>query len=40
MNLPGTTEGNWNWRFDWDQLEEDLAPRIRRRLEMYGRLPT
>jgi len=38
MNLPGTTEGNWSRRFQWDQLEEDIAPRIRRRLEMYGRL--
>jgi 4-alpha-glucanotransferase len=21
MNTPGTTIGNWNWRFDWDQIE-------------------
>ncbi|VAX11032.1 4-alpha-glucanotransferase (amylomaltase) [hydrothermal vent metagenome] len=38
MNLPGTTEGNWNWRFSWDQIEPDLADRLRRRVEMYGRL--
>ncbi|MCP3867480.1 MAG: 4-alpha-glucanotransferase [Gammaproteobacteria bacterium] len=38
MNLPGTTEGNWNWRFDWDQLGEDLPARIHRRLDIYGRL--
>ena len=38
MNLPGTTEGNWAWRFSWDQVAEDLAERIRRRVEMYGRL--
>ena len=40
MNLPGTIEGNWTWRFNWDQLAEDLALRIHRRLEMYGRLST
>ncbi len=38
MNLPGTTEGNWNWRFDWSQVDEGLAHRVRRRLEIYGRL--
>ena len=21
MNTPGVTDHNWNWRFDWDQLE-------------------
>lgn len=38
MNLPGTTGGNWNWRFDWSQVEGDLALRLYRRAEMYGRL--
>ena len=38
MNLPGTTEGNWLWRFSWDQVEEDLAERVNRRVAMYGRL--
>ena len=38
MNLPGTTEGNWQWRFDWNQVDEHLAPRLRRRVEIYGRL--
>lgn len=38
MNLPGTTKGNWKWRFTWDQMEADLAARVRRRVEMYGRL--
>ena len=37
MNLPGTTEGNWQWRFEWSQVDEDLAERLRRRVEMYGR---
>ncbi len=26
MNRPGTSEGNWGWRFDWPMLEEDAAP--------------
>jgi 4-alpha-glucanotransferase len=38
MNLPGTAEGNWKWRFSWDQVEPDLAERMRRRVAMYGRL--
>ena len=38
MNLPGTTEGNWKWRFQWDQVEDELQQRLRRRIQMYGRL--
>ena len=38
MNMPGTTEGNWLWRYSWDQVEEDLAERARSRVAMYGRL--
>ena len=40
MNLPGTAEGNWSWRFTWDQVADDLAGRIRRRVVMYGRAVT
>ena len=25
MNTPGTTSGNWTWRFRWEQLDADLA---------------
>jgi len=38
MNLPGTVEGNWTWRFSWDQVAPDLADRLHRRVKMYGRL--
>ncbi len=38
MNTPGTTEGNWEWRFDWNQMKPDLASRMHHRLAMYGRL--
>lgn len=39
MNTPGTTQGNWRWRFDWAQVPADLAARLRRMSEAYGRLP-
>ncbi|WKE64813.1 4-alpha-glucanotransferase [Gallaecimonas kandeliae] len=38
MNTPGTVEGNWRWRFDWQQLPPELAQGLRRRLARYGRL--
>ncbi|MCG8670765.1 MAG: 4-alpha-glucanotransferase [Pseudomonadales bacterium] len=25
MNTPGTTEGNWQWRFQWHQISHDLS---------------
>ena len=39
MNTPGTTEGNWHWRFEWEQVPQDLAGRIRDLLTTYDRLP-
>ncbi len=38
MNTPGTTEGNWGWRFDWHQVDHKLASRLRHRITMYGRI--
>jgi 4-alpha-glucanotransferase len=37
MNCPGTCTGNWSWRYQWDQVPADLAPRLRRLAELYGR---
>ena len=37
MNLPGTTNGNWAWRFEWAQVPAGLAGRYRRWNELYGR---
>ena len=37
MNMPGTTKGNWSWRFEWTQLPEGLAGRVREMARMYGR---
>ncbi len=39
MNTPGTTEGNWQWRFKWNQLPPDLAGRLRHMLSVYNRIP-
>ncbi len=37
MNTPGTTEGNWSWRFGWEQIAPGLDERLRRMVGMYGR---
>ncbi len=37
MNMPGTTTGNWTWRFSWEQLPPALAERLRRLTKLYGR---
>jgi 4-alpha-glucanotransferase len=39
MNTPGTTEGNWHWRFEWEQVPQDLAKNIHQLLTTYDRLP-
>ncbi len=38
MNLPGTDDGNWRWRFEWQQIQPELAGRVRHLLGLYGRL--
>lgn len=40
MNTPGTIEGNWRWRFSWDQVPEDLPGNIRELLDSGHRIPT
>ncbi len=37
MNVPGTPDGNWTWRFDWAQVDAGLADRCRRLAVMSGR---
>jgi len=37
MNTPGTSDGNWSWRFDWSQFPEGLAERLARLVDLYGR---
>ncbi len=38
MNSPGTTEGNWRWRFDWAQVDDALAPNLNQLVQLYGRI--
>ena len=38
MNTPGTTEGNWQWRFDWSQMWPSLSDDIHELLGLYDRL--
>ncbi len=38
MNTPGTIEGNWQWRFGWDQITEETRTRARKMNTLYGRL--
>jgi 4-alpha-glucanotransferase len=38
MNMPGTTDKNWVWKFHWDQVDPLLAKRIRQQLTAYHRL--
>jgi len=37
MNTPGTTQGNWQWRFAWEQLTDERAGRLRHLIELFGR---
>jgi len=37
MNVPGTTEGNWEWRFTSDMLKPEIAQRLRKMTAIYGR---
>jgi len=37
MNTPGTTEGNWGWRFRWEDLPDALPGRLARLAALTGR---
>lgn len=37
MNLPGSAENNWRWRCSSSQLSEELAEKLFRITELYGR---
>lgn len=37
MNIPGTTQGNWQWRFQWHQLNPDKVNQLTRLLKLFGR---
>lgn len=37
MNVPGTAQGNWSWKFDWNDLSKDVSDQIRHLVLLYGR---
>jgi 4-alpha-glucanotransferase len=37
MNTPGTTEGNWRWRFQWSELPKESIDKLHEFTERYGR---
>ena len=39
MNLPGTSSGNWRWRFTADQLTPQVGQRLRELTVLYDRVP-
>lgn len=38
MNVPGSDQGNWRWRFTWEMLDDQTRRQLRRLLEVYDRL--
>ena len=38
MNRPGVAEGNWRWRFRWEQVGPQTTSHYRHLLEQYGRV--
>ena len=40
MNLPNSTDRNWQWRFKPGDLTPQLACRLREMAKLYGRLPS
>ncbi len=37
MNIPGTCEDNWQWQFRWEQVAEDVAPKLAKLIELTNR---
>jgi 4-alpha-glucanotransferase len=37
MNLPGTSSGNWRWRFRQEDLTSAISARLRQLVETYER---
>jgi 4-alpha-glucanotransferase len=39
MNIPGTIEGNWEWRFEWSQLNDVMIESLERLIFQNKRNP-
>lgn len=40
MNVPGTSEGNWTWHFDWKQLKAEKRAQMAEAIQRYDRKPS
>lgn len=38
MNTPGTIEGNWLWRFQWEWISPELVHKLKHLNRIYGRI--
>ncbi len=38
MNTPAVVDGNWRWRFSWEQVSSALSAELRGKLELFDRL--
>ena len=38
MNLPSTTEGNWEWRMTEEQITQEITAKLLEMTEIYGRV--
>jgi 4-alpha-glucanotransferase len=39
MNFPGHPEGNWEWRFSWEQVKQEYTAELSGMSAEYERLP-
>jgi 4-alpha-glucanotransferase len=37
MNFPGKLGGNWNWRFEWNQVNPELPKHLKSLIDLYER---
>jgi 4-alpha-glucanotransferase len=40
MNCPGTSTGNWTWRFTWEQIDDGRTGWLRETTAVHGRVQT
>jgi 4-alpha-glucanotransferase len=40
MNVPGVQQGNWRWRFDWNDVTPEVVERLRNLTGRYARADT
>lgn len=40
MNFPGTTKGNWEWRFTNEEFNDNIIRKLKKLTKIYGRSPS